>query len=223
MIKEDAKVDRRWVLCRRPAVVLGAELDRETLDVAYDPQSRFYQAPPHIKAQGGVLIVDDFGRQKVDPRDLLTRWLIPLERGWDTLTLATGEKVTVPFSMQLFFGTNLKIRDLADEALLRRILYKVHVPNPTPGEFSEILRQLCRQRRVLVKDGALDYVAERLYSSPDLRPRASYARDILDMIVESAGYDGRDPVLDNETFDKVFALFHSHESGEDDSIVDDDI
>lgn len=222
MVKDDAKVDRRWVLCRRPAVVLGAEIGRETLDVAYDPQSRFYQAPPHIKAQGGVLIVDDFGRQKVDPRDLLTRWLIPLERGWDTLTLATGEKVTVPFNMQLFFGTNLKIRELADEALLRRILYKVHVPNPTPTEFSEILRQLCRQRRVLVKDGALEYVAQKLYSSTELRPRASYARDILDMIIESAGYDGRDPVLDEQTFDKVFALFLTHEV-EEEVIVDDDV
>lgn len=223
--KDDAKVDRRWVLTRRPAVILGAEIGAETLDVSYDPQSRFYQAPPHIKAQGGVLIVDDFGRAKVPAKDLLTRWLIPLERGWDTLTLVTGEKVTVPFNMQLFFGTNLKIKDLADDALLRRILYKVHVPNPRPQDFSEILRQLCRQRRVLVKDGALEYVVEKLFSQTDVKPRASHARDILDMVIESASYDGRDPVLDRETVDRALSLFLAPENGErfDEQIVDDDV
>ncbi len=204
--KDESKMDRRWVLVRRPAVVVGAEIGPEVLDLAYDPGSRFYQAPPHIKAQGGVLIIDDFGRQKIEARELLTRWLIPLERGWDTLSLITGEKVSVPFSAQILFATNLNVNQLADDALLRRILYKVKIPNPRAEDFAEILRQLCRQRRVLVTDGALDYVVQRLYGQPALEPRASHARDLLDMVVESAAFDGRDPVLDREGVDRVLSM-----------------
>ncbi len=212
-MKED-HFDRRWVMVKRPSVILGAEFGRESLDLAYDPQSRFYQAPPHIKAQGGLLVVDDFGRQKIEGRELLTRWLIPLERGWDTLSLVSGEKVTVPFNIQVLFGTNLRIRDLADDALLRRILYKVEVPNPRPQEFQEILRKLCHQKRVLVGDGALETVVEKLYNEPRLKPRASYARDLLDMLIESATFDGRDPVLDGDSFGRVFRLFVAQESEE---------
>jgi len=210
--KDDTRFDRRWVLVRRPAVILGAEMGRESLDLAYDPQSRFYQAPPHIKAQGGVLVIDDIGRQKIEARDLFTRWLIPLDRGWDTLSLVTGEKVTVPFNVQLLFGTNLNIRQLADDALLRRVAYKVQVPNPSKAEFMEILRQACRHKQVLVADGALDYVVERLYSESALKPRGSYAGDLLDMVIESASFDGREPVLDADSFGRVFGLFVAQET-----------
>ena len=205
-LKDDSKMDRRWVLVRRPAVVMGAEIGHESLDLAYDPQARFYQAPPHIKAQGGVLLVDDFGRQKAEAKDLLTRWLIPLERGWDTLGLVTGEKVTVPFKIQLLLATNLDIRMLADDALLRRILYKVKIPDPRPQDFGEIMRRMCRQRRVLVSDGALNYIVERLYSQLGIEPRASQARDLVDMIVEGAAFDGCDPVLSRESFDRVLRM-----------------
>ena len=210
--KDDTRFDRRWVLVRRPAVILGAEMGRESLDLAYDPQSRFYQAPPHIKAQGGVLVIDDIGRQQIEARDLFTRWLIPLDRGWDTLSLVTGEKVTVPFNVQLLFGTNLNIRQLADDALLRRVAYKVQVPNPSKAEFMEILRQACRHKQVLVADGALDYVVERLFSEPALKPRGSYAGDLLDMVIESASFDGREPVLDADSFGRVFGLFVAQET-----------
>ena len=210
--KDDSNVDRRWVLIRRPAVLLGAEIGHESLDMAYDPQSRFYQAPPHIKAQGGVLIIDDFGRQRIDTKELLTRWLIPLERGWDTLSLVTGEKVAVPFSVQLLFGSNLDVRQLADDALLRRILYKVEIPNPGPEEFAEILRQMCRQKQVLVPEGVLDYIMERLYSQRGMEPRASHARDLLDMVTESAAFDERDPVLDREAFDRALRMFTAQQS-----------
>jgi predicted ATPase with chaperone activity len=209
--KED-KADRRWVLVRRPAIVLGAEMTSDSLDMAYDPASRFYQAPPHVKAQGGVLVVDDFGRQKVAARDVLTRLLIPLERGWDTLNLVTGEKVTIPFQVQMLFGANLPVRQLADESLLRRILYKVEVPRPQPQEFAEILRRLCLHKKVLVQDGALAYIVDRLYGEQRIKPRASYGRDLLEMVLESAAFDGREPVLDRESFDAVFKLFVAQES-----------
>lgn len=213
--REDSKFDRRWVLIKRPAIILGAEMDRDSMDLAYDPQSRFYQAPPHIKAQGGVLIVDDFGRQKIDSRELLTRWLIPLERGWDTLSLVTGEKLLVPFRVQLLFGTNLPIKSLADDALLRRILYKVELPNPGAAEFMEIMRQACRRRRVLVEEGAIEYACQKLFSHPRLKPRGSYARDLTDMLIESASFDGREPVLNKQSFDHVFRLFVAQENEDD--------
>jgi len=217
-MRDDTRFDRRWVMVKRPAVTLGAEMGRESLDLAYDPQSRFYQAPPHIKAQGGVLVIDDVGRQKTDARELFTRWLIPLDRGWDTLSLVTGEKVTVPFNVQLLFGTNMNIRELADDALLRRVPYKVQIPNPSRQEFTEILRQACRQKQVLVADGAIEYVVERLYSESVLKPRGSYPGDLLDMVIESASFDGREPVLDKDSFGRVFGLFVAQEGSEGEDI-----
>jgi predicted ATPase with chaperone activity len=212
--KDDMSMDRRWVQVRRPGVVLGAELGAESLDLAYDPQSRFYQAPPHLKAQGGVLVIDDFGRQKISARDLLTRLMIPLERGWDTLSLATGEKLQLPFSIQILFGTNLKVREMADGALLRRILYKVRVPGPTREDFAEIMRRLCHQKRVLVKDGALDHAVEQVYGQAGQAPRASHVRDLLDIIIEGSRFDGREPELDKESFDKAFQTFTAREDDE---------
>ncbi len=205
-IKDEGKLDRRWVLVKRPTVILGAEIGPESMNVSYDPLSHFYQAPPHIKAQGGILAVDDLGRQKMDLREIMARWLIPLERGWDTLTLITGEKLTVPFDMQLLFATNVPLRDFGDEALLRRILYKVEVESPLPEDFAEILRQLCRQKRVLVSEGAIENVVKSLYSRSGVRPRASHGRDILEVVIESANYDGRDPVLDEASTERAFRL-----------------
>ncbi len=206
-LKDDGSVDRRWVLVRRPAVFLGSELGPELLDLAYDPQARFYQAPPHIKAQGGVLVADDLGRQKTEPRELMARWLIALERGWDSLGLITGEKLTLPFDVQILFGTNQRIDQLADDALLRRILYKVEIPSPGPNEFAEILRLLCRQRKVQTAEGAVERVVERLYSQREEPPRAAYARDLLEVVIEGAAYDGREPVLDEESFERALKLF----------------
>jgi predicted ATPase with chaperone activity len=208
---DDTRFDWRWVAVKRPAVVLGAEMGQESLDLAYDPQSRFYQAPPHLKAQGGVLVIDDMGRQKIPARDLFTRWLIPLDRGWDTLSLVTGEKVTVPFNVQLLFGTNLPIRQLADDALLRRVTYKIQIPNPSRNEFTEILRQACREKQVMVADGAIEYMVERLFNEPGMNPRGSYPSDLLGMIIESASFDGRSPVLDGDAFSRVFGLFVAQE------------
>ena len=211
-VKEDTKMDRRWILIRRPAVILGAEMAEDSMDLAYDPTSRFYQAPAHIKAQGGVIIIDDFGRQKVSARDMLTRLMIPIERGWDTLSLTTGEKLTVPFSVQLLLGTNIAIKKLADDSLLRRILYKVEIPNPEQQEFTEVIRRVCLQKHVLVADGAVEYAVKKLYSQPRLKVRTSYARDLMDMLTESASFDGREPVLDKESFDRVFRMFLVHET-----------
>ncbi|HVP05666.1 MAG TPA: hypothetical protein VMT90_08330 [Dehalococcoidia bacterium] len=220
-MKDDLRKDRRWVTVKRPAVVLGAEMDREALDLGYDPTARFYQAPPHIKAINGALIIDDFGRQQIPTRDLLTRWLIPLERGWDSLTLVTGEKLVVPFRLQLLFATNMRIKDLADEALLRRILYKIQIPNPHRDNFAEILRNACRQKKINVEDGALEYAVDKMYSQPTLKPRGSFARDVLEILTESAAFDAEEPVLSAESFDRAFQLFITHEMDADAESVHD--
>jgi hypothetical protein len=209
---DEGDYDQRWVAIRRPSIVMGAEMGAESLNLAYDPQAKFYQAPPHIKAQGGALIIDDFGRQQdVNTRQLLTRLLIPLERGWDLISLTSGEKLNVPFKAQLLFATNQPVNKLADESLLRRILYKVYIPAPTQSQFREILHGACLEKRVTVADDALDYVVQRLYSEPAIKPRGSYARDLIEMLVESASYDGREPVLDKKSFDEVFRLFAAHD------------
>jgi hypothetical protein len=135
-----------------------------------------------------------------------------MERGWDTLMLATGEKLTVPLKFQVLFGSNIPIRQVADDSLLRRILYKVEVPRPQAQDFTEILRRLCLQKKVLVADGALDYVAQTLYGEPRIKPRASYGRDLLEMLIEGAAFDGREPVLDNESFDGIFKMFVAQEA-----------
>ena len=203
---ETARTDERWVAIRRPAVTVGGELSAESLELAFDPVSRFCQAPPQLKAQGGLLIVDDFGRQRIRPEELLNRWLTPLERGSETLTFQTGEKIPVPFDVHLLFATNLKMELLLDQSFLRRILYKVEIPNPGPNEFHEILRRVCQERGVAVSDETLSHVVQRLYEGGQ-RPRASHARDIVDIVVQSASYDGQEPALTPEAFEKAFRLF----------------
>jgi hypothetical protein len=204
---EAGKRDQRWTVVRRPALIVGGEMGEESLELAYDPVSRFYQAPAHLKAQGGMLAVDDFGRQRIRPEDLLNRWLTPLERGWYSLTFHTGEKISVPFDVHLLFATNLKVELLLDQPFLRRILYKVEIPNPGPAEFREILRRVCERRSITATEETLDYIVERLYTNAADRPRASYARDLLDIVVESAKYDNAELVLSPETFEKAHGLF----------------
>jgi predicted ATPase with chaperone activity len=203
---ETARTDERWIAVRRPVVMVGSELSAESVELSFDPVSRFCQAPPQLKAQGGLLIVDDFGRQRIRPEELLNRWLTPLERGSETLTFQTGEKISVPLDVHLLFATNLKVETLLDQSFLRRILYKVEIPNPGPDEFHEILRRVCQERGVAASDEAISHVVHRLYEGGQ-RPRASHARDIVDIVVQSASYDSQEPALTPDAFEKAFRLF----------------
>jgi energy-coupling factor transporter ATP-binding protein EcfA2 len=205
--EEKPKRDERWTVVRRPAMVVGGELGEESLELAYDPVSRFYQAPAHLKAQGGMLAVDDFGRQRIRPEDLLSRWLTPLERGCYSLTFHTGEKISVPFDVHLLFATNLKVELLLDQPFLRRILYKVEIPNPGPNEFRTILQRACQDRSMTATEETLGYIVERLYEENSHQTRASYACDLLDIVAQSARYDNVEPALTPETFDKAHRLF----------------
>ncbi|HEX6973183.1 MAG TPA: hypothetical protein VF147_02215, partial [Vicinamibacterales bacterium] len=140
--------DRRWEKIRRPVVVVGGELTLEMLDLTFNPIAKFYEGPIQLKANGGVFVVDDFGRQRIPPRDLLNRWIVPLESRVDFLTLHTGRKFEVPFNVFIVFATNLQPESLADEAFLRRIPYKILAKNPTLDEYCRIFEMNCRKRNL---------------------------------------------------------------------------
>src|SRR4029079_3679079 len=135
---------RRWVRIKRPVVMVGGELTLDMLDLTFHPISKFYEAPIQLKANGGVFLVDDFGRQRIRPQELLNRWIVPLESRIDYLTLHTGKKLRVTFDVLIVFATTLRAHSLADEAFLRRIPYKIAVNDPSVEEFTKIFELNCR-------------------------------------------------------------------------------
>jgi predicted ATPase with chaperone activity len=193
--------DKRFVRVRRPVVAAGGELTLEDLDLQYDHHTKLYQAPAQMKANGGVLIIDDFGRQRVPPRDLLNRWIVPLEARQDYLTLHTGGKFTVPFDCLLIFATNLDPKSLVEEAFLRRIHYKVHVTDPTPEEYAEIFRRCCAARNLEYRAEGVAHVYREFYQCGGIMPRACHPRDILDHLLDTARYLEVEPTLSNELLD----------------------
>src|SRR5262249_45405187 len=142
-LERNVPTDDRWVLCRRPLVTVGGELSLEGLDLTYNSATGIYRAPLQAVANGGVLVIDDFGRQHVSPRDLLNRWIVPLESRLDYMTLQTGQKFEFPFEALVVFATNIKPAELVDEAFLRRIQYKVYAESPTADQFIEIFENYC--------------------------------------------------------------------------------
>lgn len=204
----NSRFDQRWVRVRRPVVVVGGELTQESLELSFDPVARFYQAPPHVKAQDGVFVIDDFGRQRIRPEELLNRWILPMERGSDLLTLHSGESFTIPFEITLMFSTNLSPGDLVDEAFLRRIPYKVNLPSPRPEQFKEILRRICATRRVGYTEDSLDYLVNRLYADDfGFEPRGAYPRDLVQIIQDSARFDGSQPTLTPEMAERAIQVY----------------
>jgi predicted ATPase with chaperone activity len=173
------KIDRRWIRIRRPFLVAGGEMTIEELDLAYSPSLRFYEAPPHVKANGGTFLIDDFGRQRVDPHDLLNRWIIPLESQTDHLTLHTGQKIQIPFQLMLIVATNLTVSDVADPAFLRRMGYRLHLDYPTPENYAGIFKQYARRQGLEIDDGLVKSVLER-YQAEGRHRRASEPRDLIE-------------------------------------------
>ena len=192
--KEDT-YDKRWVRIQRPGLVVGGELTSESLELGYDPVTKFYQAPKHLKAQGGVLLVDDFGRQKISPIDLLNRWIMALERGTDNLLLRTGESIEVPFDIRLLFSTNLDPADLADAAFLRRIPYKVQMPATGLDQFKQVLQQACEDYTVNYSAADLDAVAAFIGESCDNPLSGALARDLVAIIVDNCHLESLQPAL----------------------------
>jgi predicted ATPase with chaperone activity len=180
-------VDRRWVRSRRPVVVVGGELTMQALDLVYSAAGKFYEAPLQLKANCGMFLIDDFGRQQMAPRDLLNRWIVPLEKREDYLNMQTGQELTVPFDQLIIFSTNLEPASLVDEAFLRRIRYKIEVPNPTIEEFEEIFRRVCDSRAVPYDFGAVQFVLD-YYDRRGIEPRCCHPRDLVDQMIDIAKY-----------------------------------
>ncbi|MGH9943666.1 MAG: hypothetical protein ACRD9R_15070 [Pyrinomonadaceae bacterium] len=175
--------DRRWVCIERPMVVVGGELTLENADLTWSAAARFYEAPFQMKSNGGTLVIDDFGRQRVAPNELLNRWIVPLERRVDYLTLHTGKKIEVPFEQLVVFSTNLDEKDLVDEAFLRRMGYRARVEPPTPSAYSEIFKRAAYARGLRVEQSALDHVLNN-YMIEKRQMKACEPRDLLDRVTD---------------------------------------
>jgi predicted ATPase with chaperone activity len=197
----EAEYDRRFTRVRRPVVATGGELTLDDLELKYDSSSKLYQAPFQVKANGGVLIIDDFGRQRVPPRELLNRWIVPLEKRVDYLMLHTGSKFPVPFDCLLIFATNLDPRSLVEEAFLRRIHYKIHVTDPTREQYLEIFRRCCEARGIEFLSSAVERIYSTIYAGQRIAPRACHPRDIVEHLVDVARFRETAPILSEEMVD----------------------
>jgi SpoVK/Ycf46/Vps4 family AAA+-type ATPase len=175
----------------------------ETLDLVWDDVSKYYEAPFQMKANGGMFLIDDFGRQLVRPRDLLNRWVVPLEKRYDYLTLHTGQKIEVPFEVLIVFSTNLAPKELIDEAFLRRIRHKIYVGDPSYDAFREILRRECHARKIAFDDEGVAYLLREYYIKPGKPLRACHPRDIADEIMDIARFENVTPRLTKELIDRA--------------------
>ena len=199
--------DRRWVRIRRPVVMVGGELTLDQLDLTFNPISKFYEAPIHVKANGGVFLVDDFGRQRIRPEELLNRWIVPLENRVDYLTLHTGKKFQVPFDVLVVFATNLNPESLADEAFLRRIPYKIPVEDPSLEEFTQIFEMNCDRRKLRYHQVMVAYLHRRHYKPVGRPLRACHPRDLLDQVTALCRYRGIEPAISRDLLDAACASY----------------
>jgi predicted ATPase with chaperone activity len=190
--------DPRYALIRRPMVMTGGELTLDQLDLQFDHHTKMYQAPFQLKAAGGVLIIDDFGRQRVPAHELLNRWIVPLEKRFDFLTLHTGVKFRVPFESLLIFAPTMEPEDLVDEAFLRRIQYTLYVKGPERDASREIFVRVCHHYHVPFDSAAVDYVFREYYDRAGIQPRACHPRDIVEHVLHVAKYEAVPPVLSTE-------------------------
>ena len=197
------KYDPRWEHIQRPVIITGGELTLESLDLVYDENNKYYESPFQVKANGGMLLIDDFGRQQARPRDLLNRWIVPLEKRVDFLTLHTGRKIEVPFDVLIVFSTNLAPRDLVDEAFLRRIRHKIEISNPSWDEYREIFRRVCASKKVPYDDRGLAYLIQEHYLKHKRSKRACHPRDIVDQLIDTARYTNTRPALTKELIDQA--------------------
>lgn len=192
---ERRNVDERWLSCKRPIVLTGGELTLEMLELRYDSNAGFYQAPPHFKANGGIFIVDDLGRQRVAPKDLMNRWIVPLDRGRDHLTLHTGYKFDVPFDVSVVFSTNMQPETLADESFLRRLGYKIHVGPLSEDEYRAVFRHHADVLDIPYEESVFRYLIDELHAASGRPLLACYPRDLLGQVVDYARFRSETPVM----------------------------
>ena len=206
-LEADFDYDKRWVYSRRPVVVVGGELSLDMLDLTFSGHATYYEAPFQIKAESGVLFIDDFGRQRCDPKQLLNRWIVPLESGFDFLTFRSGQKAKFPFDNLIVFSTNLDPGDLVDEAFLRRIRYKIKVDEPTEETYIAILKAVCKSYGVVCGDDVARYLVEEHYRKPGRAFRACHPRDLIEQMVDIQKYSGEMPALSTDVVDRLCGLY----------------
>ena len=205
--KPQRGVDARWLKVRRPFIVVGGELTLEGLDLVYNPDNKFYEAPFQMKANGGIFLIDDFGRQQVTPEVLLNRWIVPLEKRIDFLTLHTGRKFEIPFEILIVFSTNLEPQELVDEAFLRRIRHKIEVKDPSWDEYAEIFRRMAGAKKIPFNEQSLAYLIREHYIKAKRPPRACHPRDLLDQIIDIARYLSVPPTMSQELINRAAASY----------------
>jgi predicted ATPase with chaperone activity len=203
----DDLLDPRWAVCERPCITVGGELSGPMLELRLDESTRVFISPCQMKANNGILIIDDFGRQVLAPRDLLNRWIVPLDRRVDYLTLSSGMKFQVPFELMVVFSTNLDPHDLADEAFLRRIQTKVMVENVSTEVFEEIFRRVMQAQQVPTEPGCAEYLRERCQEYAAAVLRACYPRDIYSLVKAISEYEGRPVRMTHVNIDRAVALY----------------
>jgi len=197
----EGPMDQRWVCIERPHIMVGGELTLESLDLIWDPAAKYYEAPLQMKANGGMFLVDDFGRQQMDPQDLLNRWIVPLETRVDFLKLHTGKKIEIPFEQLVVFSTNLDPGDLVDDAFLRRIRQKLKVDNPTAEQFHLIFQAVCRARHVQYSREGFVHLVREWYVKPQREFKSCHPRDLVDQLLDFARYKRLEAVATAEMLD----------------------
>ena len=198
---EEERIDRRWVCIRRPTIVAGGELTLDSLELSTDPISHVSEAPLQMKSNGGTLVIDDFGRQRIRPAELLNRWIVPLEKRRDYLSLPNGRKIEVPFDQLIIFSTNMEPRDLVDEAFLRRIPYKIDVQDPTEEQFRQMFADLAPRMGLECQPGSVDYLLRTHYTEAERPMRFCHARDLLHQVRVFCDFHERPMHVTRETLD----------------------
>jgi Magnesium chelatase, subunit ChlI len=199
--------DRRWVLCRRPSVMVGGELTLDHLELSFSPHSGFYRAPVQLIANGGVLVVDDFGRQQCGPQAILNRWITALESRVDYLTLQSGQKIGIPFMVLPVFATNIKPIELVDEAFLRRLQYKVAAEDPTPAQFGVIFERCCVDRDLLYEPAIVHDLLTRVFPQHHAKIRGCQPRDLIEQALALAVYREEPRHLTSELLESACATY----------------
>lgn len=203
-IPEDLEYDDRWIKIQRPTIIVGGELIMDNLEIRWDPDTRICEAPLQLKSNCGTLVIDDFGRQKMNPDQLLNRWIVPLEKRFDYLSMPTGKKIQVPFDQLIIFSTNLEPRDLVDDAFLRRIPYKINVPDPSEDEFRKLFEMMCPKLGFAHDAAMIDYLINTHYwrDGRQVRPyRCCHPRDLLMQIRNYCSFNNLPLELREDYFD----------------------
>src|ERR1044072_3722533 len=198
--------DRRWIEIERPLIIVGGELTLENTDLTWSESAKFYEAPFQMKSNGGTLVIDDFGRQRVAPQDLLNRWILPLERRVCFLPLHSGKKIEVPFEQLVVFSTNLDERELVDEAFLRRMGYRARVEPPTPGAFIEIFKRTATNRGIVATQECLDYILQKYVAEKRIM-KGCEPRDLLNKVNDICLFEGRPAQLTTELIDLAWGNY----------------